>query len=166
MMTDVLAQKLVLMTDTGTGELAISCARGATPHPWLFVNDLSALVADPEVLPDAHELMHDAGMGVIYTRTSAGLVLRKDDKRVAQALFRRFWVPYQEAMADLGDEGISATGRAIMLDLHSYPTVGCHTSGTWRRAAPRFAWVWISITDRRVWLKRRYVPFRWWAKSW
>lgn len=121
---DALAQELALVTDTGTEELAVAGAGGATSRPWLFVNRLSALVADPERLPDAYELMHEIGMGAVYTRTSAGLVLRKDDERVTRALFRRFWAPYQEAMADLVDERILATGRAILLDFHSYPLVG------------------------------------------
>jgi N-formylglutamate deformylase len=116
-----LAQELALVTDAGTEELAREAAAAATPRPWLFVNRLSRLVVDPERLPDAHEVMHKVGMGSVYTRTSAGLVLRGDEQ--ADALSRRFAVPYEKAMADLVDERISATGRAVVLDLHSYPVV-------------------------------------------
>jgi N-formylglutamate deformylase len=36
----------------------------------------------------------------------------------------QYFTPYAEAMADLVDERISATGRAVVLDFHSYsPTV-------------------------------------------
>lgn len=109
------------MTDVRTEELAILTASQVTPRPWLFVNRLSRLVVDPERLPDEHEVMYDVGMGAVYTRTSGGLVLREDDDRVRQALLSRFFTPYAEAMADLVDERISATGSAIVLDLHSCP---------------------------------------------
>jgi len=120
---DALARELRLMTDAGTEELAVVAADAATPRPWLFVNRLSRLVVDPERLPDAHEVMHEVGMGAVYTRTSDGLVLREDDERVVGTLFSRFFTPYAEAMADLVDERISSTGSAIVLDLHSYPLV-------------------------------------------
>jgi N-formylglutamate deformylase len=118
---DALAEELRLMTDGHTDELASRAARRVVPRPWLFVNRLSRLVVDPERLPDEHEVMFDVGMGAVYTRTSGGLLLREDDEQVRSSLLSRFFTPYAQAMADLVDERISATGRAIVLDLHSYP---------------------------------------------
>jgi predicted N-formylglutamate amidohydrolase len=118
---DALAQELHLMTDARTEELAILAARHVAPRPWLFVNRLSRLVVDPERLPDEHEVMHSVGMGAVYTRTTGGLVLREDDEQVRRALLSRFFSPYAEALADLVDERIAASGRAIVVDLHSYP---------------------------------------------
>jgi N-formylglutamate amidohydrolase len=118
---DSLAEELRRMTDARTDELAILAASQVAPRPWLFVNRLSRLVVDPERLPDEHEVMFGVGMGAVYTRTSGGLVLREDDERVRGSLLSRFFTPYAEAMADLVDERISATGRAVVLDLHSYP---------------------------------------------
>jgi len=118
---DALAEELRLMTDARTEELAIRAAGQVAPRPWLFVNRLSRLVVDPERLPDEHEVMFGVGMGAVYTRTSGGLVLRDDDEQARHALIRRFLTPYGEALADLVDERISATGQAIVLDFHSYP---------------------------------------------
>jgi len=118
---DALAEELRLMTDARTEELARLAISQVKPRPWLFVNRLSRLVVDPERLPDEHEVMYAVGMGAVYTRISGGGVLREDDERVRQALLSRFFTPYAEAMADLVDERISATGSAIVLDLHSYP---------------------------------------------
>lgn len=118
---DALAQELRLMTDARTDELAVLAANRVAPRPWLFLNRLSRLVVDPERLPDDHEVMVEVGMGAVYTRTSGGLVLRDDDEQVRHALLSRFLTPYEEAMADLVDERIAATGRAIVIDLHSYP---------------------------------------------
>lgn len=118
---DALAEELRLMTDAHTDELALRAAGQVTPRPWLFVNRLSRLVVDPERLPDDHEVMFDVGMGAVYTRTSGGLVLRSDDQQHLQEVLSRYLTPYAEAMADLVDERISATGRVIVVDFHSYP---------------------------------------------
>jgi N-formylglutamate deformylase len=123
---DALAEELRRMTDARTEELARVAASQVSPRPWLFANSLSRLVVDPERLPDEHEVMYDVGMGAVYTRTSGGLVLRDDDKQARDSLLSRFFTPYAEAMADLVDERISATGRAIVLDLHSYPVKALH----------------------------------------
>lgn len=118
---DALAEELRLMTDARTEELAGLAAEQVTARPWLFVNHLSRLVVDPERLPDEREEMREVGMGAVYTRTSGGLILRDADRRVEQALIARFLTPYAEAMADLVDERLAATGHAILVDLHSYP---------------------------------------------
>jgi N-formylglutamate deformylase len=116
-----LADELRLMTDARTDELAVLAAERATPRPWLFVNRLSRLVVDPERLPDESEEMYAVGMGAVYTRTSGGLVLRETDEQAEAALLERFFAPYAEGLADLVDERISATGLAVLVDLHSYP---------------------------------------------
>jgi len=118
---DALAEELRLMTDARTEELAILATQQVEPRPWMFVNHLSRLVVDPERLPNEHEQMHAVGMGAVYTRTSGGLALRNDDEQAERVLLKRFFTPYAEALADLVDERLSATGRAVLLDLHSYP---------------------------------------------
>ena len=118
---DALAEELRRMTDARTAELASLAAGQVRPRPWLFINGLSRLVVDPERLPDEHEVMSGIGMGAVYTRTSGGMVLRDDDEQVRDSLLSRFFTPYAEAMANLVDERISATGRAVVVDLHSYP---------------------------------------------
>jgi N-formylglutamate amidohydrolase len=118
---DALAEELRLMTDAHTEELAIQAVQQVTPRPWLFVNHLSRLVVDPERLPNEHEEMYAVGMGAVYTRTSGGLALRKADEQAEGELLSRFFTPYAEALADLVDERRHATGRAVLVDLHSYP---------------------------------------------
>lgn len=118
---DALAEELRLMTDARTEELALLAAKQASPRPWIFVNHLSRLVVDPERLPDEHEEMYAVGMGAVHTRTSGGLALRDPDEQADRELLSRFFTPYAEALADLVDERLSATGRAVLVDLHSYP---------------------------------------------
>ena len=71
-----LNQELDEMTDSATDYLAMQSAKNATLKPWLFVNLLSRLVIDPERFPDERESMNEVGMGAVYTKTSAGKVLR------------------------------------------------------------------------------------------
>lgn len=113
---DALALELDLMTDADTDLLA---ARAAGSGAWRFVNLLSRLVVDPERFPDDREQMLRVGMGAVYTRTATGAHLREHDP----ALVGRFFDPYARAFADLVDERIAATGRAVIVDVHSYPLV-------------------------------------------
>jgi N-formylglutamate deformylase len=118
---DALAEELRLMTDARTDELASLAIMQVEPRPWLFVNRLSRLVVDPERLPNEHEELYAVGLGAVYTRTSGGLVLREMGERAERAHLDRFLTPYAEAVANLVDERLSATGRAVLIDLHSYP---------------------------------------------
>lgn len=116
-----LAEELRLMTDARTDELAILAAAQVAPRPWLFVNRLSRLVVDPERLPYGHEEMTEVGMGSVYTRTSGGKALRDLGQDAEEDLLTSFLWPYAEALADLVDERLRATGRVVVVDLHSYP---------------------------------------------
>jgi N-formylglutamate deformylase len=60
-------------------------------------------------------------MGAVYSRTSGGVVLRDPDEAAERSLLTRFMRPYGDALADLVDERLSITGRAVLVDLHSYP---------------------------------------------
>jgi len=88
-------------------------------RPWRFVNQLSRLVVDPERFPDEREQMSRVGMGAVYTRTAMGEHLRDPDP----ALVQRWYRPYAQALSDLVDQRIAAAGRAVIIDVHSYPRI-------------------------------------------
>jgi N-formylglutamate deformylase len=116
-----LAAELDRMTDAHTDVVAARVAEGAAPQPWRFVNRYSRLVVDPERFPDGREEMLAVGMGAVYTRTSHGQPLRANDSDHARELLAGHFEPYATAFADLVDERLAATGRAVILDIHSYP---------------------------------------------
>lgn len=121
---DALAAELRAMTDAHTDLLAERIAdRVAGPRPWSFVNRYSRLVVDPERFPDDREPMERVGMGAVYTRTSTGAPLRVDDPAHRAQLIAELFEPYSQDLADLVDERLVATGRAVILDVHSYPAV-------------------------------------------
>ncbi|HEU5334237.1 MAG TPA: N-formylglutamate amidohydrolase [Actinocrinis sp.] len=117
-----LAAELDAMTDGHTDLIAARAAAAATVRPWTFANRLSRLVIDPERFPDEREEMLAVGMGAVYTRTSSGEPLRPADPAHGDALLSRYFHPYAQAMTDLIDGRLAAAGRAVIIDVHSYPS--------------------------------------------
>ncbi|MER5726785.1 N-formylglutamate amidohydrolase [Streptomyces sp. NPDC002138] len=116
-----LERELDHITDSHTMEIAARAAAGAALTPWRFVNGLSRLVVDPERFPDEREEMLAVGMGAVYTRTTHRERLRPDGFD-ACPLIDRYFHPYAAAMTRAVEERLEATGRAVIIDVHSYPT--------------------------------------------
>jgi N-formylglutamate amidohydrolase len=109
------------ITDAHTAELAERAAELAGVTPWRFVNRLSRLVVDPERFPDEREEMAAVGMGAVYTRTTHKAELRRPDTD-PEPLLERFFHPYARAMTKAVTDRLAATGRAVIIDVHSYPS--------------------------------------------
>ena len=118
-----LAAELDHMTDAHTDLLAERAAVRAVLRPWRFTNRLSRLVVDPERFPDEREEMRAVGMGAVYTRTSYGAPLRSSDPVYELALLDDYFTPYAAAMTECVDGRLAAAGRAVVIDVHSYPSV-------------------------------------------
>lgn len=114
-------EELDHLTDAYTDVIASRAADLAVRRPWTLVNRLSRLVVDPERFTD--DEMVRVGMGPVYTHGHDGRRLRADDPARDEALLQEHLHPYAAAMTTLADERLAATGRAIVLDVHSYPTV-------------------------------------------
>ncbi|WP_406513503.1 N-formylglutamate amidohydrolase [Streptomyces sp. NBC_00161] len=108
------------ITDSHTAEIAARAAAAARITPWRFENRLSRLVIDPERFPDEREEMLARGMGAVYTRTTHRDELRPADFD-GRPLVERYFHPYARAMTDAVEERLEAAGRAVILDVHSYP---------------------------------------------
>ncbi|MFC9394423.1 N-formylglutamate amidohydrolase [Streptomyces sp. NPDC057027] len=116
-----LARELDHVTDSHTAEIATVAAAAAGTAPWRFVNGLSRLVVDPERFPDEREEMLSVGMGAVYTRTTHREALRPAGFDPAP-LLDRYFVPYARAMTEAVAERLAVAGRAVIVDVHSYPT--------------------------------------------
>ncbi|MEU8693986.1 N-formylglutamate amidohydrolase [Streptomyces sp. NPDC048665] len=116
-----LERELDHITDAHTAELAQRAAALAGLTPWRFVNRLSRLVVDPERFPDEREEMAAVGMGAVYTRTTHQGELRRPDTD-PEPLLERWFRPYARAMTEAVADRLAATGRAVIIDVHSYPT--------------------------------------------
>ncbi|MFI1164408.1 N-formylglutamate amidohydrolase [Streptomyces sp. NPDC020801] len=116
-----LERELDHITDAHTAEIAEAAAGLAAVTPWRFVNRLSRLVVDPERFPDEREEMLAVGMGAVYTATTHRGVLRPADTD-PEPLVERYFRPYARAMTEAVAGRLAATGRAVIVDVHSYPT--------------------------------------------
>ncbi|MFI8092476.1 N-formylglutamate amidohydrolase [Streptomyces sp. NPDC086080] len=116
-----LERELDHITDAHTASIAEAAAEAAGVVPWRFVNRMSRLVVDPERFPDEREEMLAAGMGAVYTRTTHKDVLRPDGFD-AGPLIERYFQPYARAMTEAVAGRLAATGRAVIIDVHSYPS--------------------------------------------
>ncbi|MFD0306244.1 N-formylglutamate amidohydrolase [Streptomyces sp. NPDC127119] len=126
-----LERELDHITDSHTARIAAEAAVQCAALPWQFVNRLSRLVIDPERFPDEREEMRAVGMGAVYTRTTHGEPLRPVDDPdrpghpgvvTEQPLLERYFHPYARAMTDAVTQRLAAAGRAVIIDVHSYPT--------------------------------------------
>ncbi|WP_432018339.1 N-formylglutamate amidohydrolase [Streptomyces sp. 1222.5] len=115
-----LERELDHITDAHTAELAERAAALAGVTPWRFVNRLSRLVVDPERFPDEREEMLAVGMGAVYTRTTHRAELRGAGTDPGP-LLDRYFRPYAHAMTEAVADRLAATGRAVIVDVHSYP---------------------------------------------
>ncbi|WP_030594899.1 N-formylglutamate amidohydrolase [Streptomyces anulatus] len=116
-----LERELDHITDSHTAGLAARAAAACAVRPWSHVNALSRLVVDPERFPDDREEMRAVGMGAVYTHTTHRERLRGPDAD-ERALLERYFHPYARALTEAVDARIAATGRAVVIDVHSYPT--------------------------------------------
>ncbi|MFI1945022.1 N-formylglutamate amidohydrolase [Streptomyces virginiae] len=116
-----LERELDHITDSHTADIAAAAAAGCALTPWRFVNGLSRLVIDPERFPDEREEMLAVGMGAVYTRTTHRERLRADGFD-GGPLIDRYFHPYADAMTRAVEDRLEAVGRAVIIDVHSYPT--------------------------------------------
>ncbi|MEU6252527.1 N-formylglutamate amidohydrolase [Streptomyces sp. NPDC047043] len=116
-----LERELDHITDAHTEQLAEAAGGLARVAPWRFVNRASRLVVDPERFPDEREEMLSVGMGAVYTRTTHRETLRPADTD-PEPLIDRYFRPYAQAMTDAVAGRLAATERAVVIDVHSYPS--------------------------------------------
>jgi len=118
-----LEAELIRMTDSYTDELfdLSDCVANTILFP------VSRLVLDPErFVDDAQERMSRKGMGVVYTHTSSGCPLRRDlpvPLEDRQLLIRQYYEPHHEKLTRAVEDALACSGRCLILDCHSFPSV-------------------------------------------
>lgn len=115
-----LEEELDEAVDTLTDELALSSlTQFPGARPTLFINRRSRFVVDPERFPDDREVMNKVGMGAVYLKTTSGAQLREKDFDPTP-LLEEFFHPYAAAFTELVDRTLESTGKAVIIDVHSY----------------------------------------------
>lgn len=114
-----LGTELLNMTDWYTDELF------GYPNTPLVRFPVSRLIVDPErFLDDADEPMASSGMGVVYTMTASGGILRSEpDAAKRQVLIDRFYEPHHRALESAVDDVLATRGECVVVDCHSFPSI-------------------------------------------
>ncbi|NKW46039.1 N-formylglutamate amidohydrolase [Rhodococcus hoagii] len=116
-----LMEELDEATDTATDAIAAAAAACAPMRPTIVINQLSRLVVDPERFPDDTESANAVGRGVVYTRTCSGAPLRAEPYLRTAELIDAHFRPYATTVTEVVADRLHACGRAVIIDLHSYP---------------------------------------------
>jgi N-formylglutamate deformylase len=117
---DALADEVLKMTDWYTDEIFTSQIKGC----WVVRYPFSRLVLDPERFEDESlEVMAARGMGVIYTKTSAGRNLRPEvDSDTRKQMLEKYYVPHHALLSQAISGILSENGKALVIDCHSFPS--------------------------------------------
>lgn len=85
---------------------------------------LSRIVVDMERFEnDKKEPMSGAGMGVLYSKTSEGKMMRRVGRTGRSEYLEDIYRPYHEALSGLVGQCLKKFGKCIILDCHSFPSV-------------------------------------------
>ena len=103
------------MTDHFTDTLV-----GSITGASAVINGMSRFAVDVERFPDESEEMNAVGMGVLYTHGSR----RQEIRRVTEAdraPLLAYFAQYSRRFTELVDATLAVHGRAVIIDVHSYP---------------------------------------------
>jgi N-formylglutamate amidohydrolase len=114
--------ELKKMTDWETDDIAYIALHRAGLEARVVENQFSRLVTDPERLLGDEEPMAAIGMGPVYHSTSDLRPLRLPDPARDDALIAEYFLPYAQVFTDVVDRALDDCGRAIIIDLHSFPS--------------------------------------------
>lgn len=110
-----LRQEMALLTDWFTDELF------DLPFPKA-VAPFSRIFCDVErFADDESEIMSRVGMGMCYTHTYDGRLMRKVTPDLRKAIERYYYRKHHDELERLTAQALSKSGRVIILDCHSFP---------------------------------------------
>lgn len=109
-----------LMADIRTDSLAREVYQAVKARPWVFINNLSRLVVDPERFADESEEMNSVGMGFAYEKTSDQGTLREVGEALSTHLYTTYFEPYSAAFSALTGRVLGVQEKATIVDLHSF----------------------------------------------
>lgn len=117
---DELSHELLRLTDRYTEEL-FDCDSESAAR---IVFPISRLVVDPERFPDdSREPMAAHGMGLIYTKTTEGALLRNPvSSESRQSLINEFYAPHHKALTLAVEETLRKWNSCLIIDCHSFPS--------------------------------------------
>jgi N-formylglutamate amidohydrolase len=111
-----LQDEILLLTDHYTNELF------QREDSVIIQSPCSRIFCDMERFEeDVHEPMSRFGMGVLYTHTDSGVYMREVNEVLRERILEVYYRPHHRRFASAVDAELRATGKALIIDCHSYP---------------------------------------------
>ena len=116
---DELAAEVLALTDHRVDEFTRRALRDVPASA--VIDRLSRFVVDVERFPGPEEEKNAVGMGVLYTHGTRRQLIRSipDAERAG---YMAFFDAYSATLTGLVDRALARHGRAVIIDVHSYPT--------------------------------------------
>jgi len=84
--------------------------------------DFSRVFCDTERFSDDNqEVMAKYGMGVLYEKADDGSLIREVNKILREEILNGYYWPYHEKLIQAVDNQLASTGKALIVDCHSFP---------------------------------------------
>lgn len=106
----------LILTDWFTDELF------DIPDTCQVIAPVSRVLVDTErYADDEQESMTEYGMGVIYTKSTSGDVVREVSEAQRKELLDKYYYPHHKALEDAVENCLDEHGRCLLVDCHSFP---------------------------------------------
>ena len=113
-----LEKEILTLTDWYTDELFF-CADST-----LIKAEFSRVFCDVERFSeDKEEVMAKFGMGVFYERAEDGSLMRNLDKDLKKGFLEKYYWPHHNRLEKAVEDQIENSGKALIVDCHSFPSV-------------------------------------------
>ena len=130
---ETLQAEITLLTDHRTDDLF------AHPSALPIRADFSRVFCDVErFADDDQEEMAAVGMGVLYERLDSGEPLRHVTPDLREAVLRKHYRPHHARLTAAVDAELQATGRALIVDGHSFASTPFRRDKSKRLPRPDF----------------------------
>lgn len=113
-----LEKELLLLTDWYTNEIFMN------PIDIPVKADFSRIFCDVErFIEDEKEIMSNVGMGVLYTYSDNGSLLRDVTPELRKQIITDFYLTHHQRLTQIVNDHLSKYGKALIIDCHSFPSV-------------------------------------------
>ncbi|MDP4011451.1 MAG: N-formylglutamate amidohydrolase [Candidatus Roizmanbacteria bacterium] len=113
----VLHNEINLLTDWATEQIF------HIPNVTRIVTRFSRVFCDVERLLDDQEPMYTKGMGIYYTHTDDGKVLREENQDHKNWILKKNYHPHHQRLTHAVEKKLNEYQRALIIDCHSFSSL-------------------------------------------
>jgi N-formylglutamate amidohydrolase len=124
-------EEQILLTDWYTSEIFTN------QYDVPIQADFSRIFCDVErFIEDKKEIMSNVGMGVLYTNTDDGRILRKITPELRERILTDFYLMHHQRLNQTVVDQLLKFGRTVIIDCHSFPSIPLNRDLNQRKDRP------------------------------